>query len=68
MVEIQLKVNGSFHKVDTEPTTPLLWVLRDHLHLTGSKYGCGKGLCGSCTVHLNGTAIRSCSIPEDVFV
>ena len=63
MAEIQLNINGSLHHVNVEATTPLLWVLRDHLHLTGTKYGCGRGLCGSCTVHLNGSAIRSCSIP-----
>lgn len=48
---------------DIDPTTPLLWALRDHLGLVGTKFGCGKGLCGACTVHLNGTAIRSCSAP-----
>ena len=60
---ITLTVNGSQFQVDLEPDTPLLWVLRDHLNLTGTKYGCGMGLCGACTVHLNGEAIRSCSIP-----
>lgn len=60
---ITLNVNGKELNVDVDPSTPLLWTLRDHLHLTGSKYGCGKALCGACTVHLNGTAIRSCVLP-----
>lgn len=60
---IQLNVNGSMHPVDVTPDTPLLWVLRDTLHLTGTKYGCGQSLCGACTVHLNGAPIRSCSMP-----
>ena len=57
---IKLKVNGQYHQVDAEPDTPLLWVLRDFLSLRGTKYGCGKGLCGACTVHLNGQPTRSC--------
>jgi len=60
---ITLNINGKELKADVDPATPLLWVLRDHLHLTGSKYGCGKALCGACTVHLNGTATRSCVLP-----
>lgn len=60
---ITLSVNGKSLEVDAEADTPLLWVLRDVLKLTGTKYGCGKGLCGACTVHLNGQAIRSCSLP-----
>ena len=60
---ITLDVNGKQVQVDVEPDTPLLWVLRDALQLTGSKYGCGKALCGACTVHLNGTATRSCVLP-----
>jgi isoquinoline 1-oxidoreductase alpha subunit len=60
---ITLDVNGKQIQVDAEPDTPLLWVLRDRLQLTGSKYGCGKALCGACTVHLNGTATRSCVLP-----
>ena len=60
---ITLNVNGKELSVDSSPDTPLLWVLRDHLHLTGSKYGCGKALCGACTVHVNGTATRSCVLP-----
>jgi isoquinoline 1-oxidoreductase alpha subunit len=60
---ITLDINGKPVQVDAEPDTPLLWVLRDRLQLTGSKYGCGKALCGACTVHLNGTATRSCVLP-----
>ena len=60
---ITLDVNGKPVQVDAEADTPLLWVLRDGLQLTGSKYGCGKALCGACTVHLNGTATRSCVLP-----
>jgi len=55
-----LTVNGKRYTVDADPDTPLLWVLRDHLSLTGTKYGCGQGLCGACTVHLDGEPIRSC--------
>ena len=57
---IQLKVNGVQRQFDGDPDMPLLWYLRDMLQLTGSKYGCGMGLCGACTVHLNGAAARSC--------
>jgi aerobic-type carbon monoxide dehydrogenase small subunit (CoxS/CutS family) len=57
-----LKVNGKSQTVDAEPDTPLLWVLRDHLQLNGTKYGCGIGECGACTVHLNGEAVKSCDI------
>lgn len=60
---IQLNVNGRSHQVDVEPDTPLLWVLRDTLQLTGTKYGCGQALCGACTVHMDGNPIRSCSMP-----
>jgi len=56
-----LRVNKKTYNVDVEPETPLLWVLRDTIGLTGTKYGCGVGLCGACTVHLNGKAVRSCS-------
>jgi isoquinoline 1-oxidoreductase subunit alpha len=59
----KLNVNGKTQQVDVEPEMPLLWVLRDHLGLLGTKYGCGMALCGACTVHLNGAAVRSCSIP-----
>ncbi len=58
---ITLKVNGNPVSLDADPEAPLLWVLRDHLKLTGTKYGCGMGMCGSCTVHVNGRAVRSCS-------
>ena len=64
MATIQIRVNGTNRQIDDiDPTTPLLWALRDHLGMVGTKFGCGKGLCGACTVHLNGTAIRSCSTP-----
>jgi isoquinoline 1-oxidoreductase alpha subunit len=56
-------VNGKPFKVEADPAMPLLWVLRDRLGLTGTKYGCGIGACGACTVHLNGDAVRSCSLP-----
>jgi isoquinoline 1-oxidoreductase alpha subunit len=60
---ITLDINGKTTRVDAEPDTPLLWVLRDTLQMTGTKYGCGMGLCGACTVHLNGQPVRSCSTP-----
>jgi isoquinoline 1-oxidoreductase alpha subunit len=59
---ITLKVNGETHSVDVDPQTPLLWVLRDTIGLTGTKYGCGIAACGACTVHLDGQATRSCSV------
>jgi len=59
----RLSVNGQSQSVDAEPDTPLLWVLRDHLGLTGTKYGCGLGLCGACTVHVDGQPVRSCLLP-----
>ena len=59
---ISLKINGKKHQFDVDPSTPILWVLREHAHLVGTKYGCGIAACGSCTVHLNGVAIRSCSM------
>ncbi len=60
---ITLTVNGEKHSIDVEPDTPLLWVLRDTLGLTGTKFGCGISFCGACTVHVNGKAERSCSVP-----
>lgn len=60
---IQLDINGRAHQVDVAPDTPLLWVLRDTLQLTGTKYGCGQALCGACTVHLDGRPVRSCVLP-----
>jgi len=60
---ITITVNGQRHDVDAAPATPLLWVLRDHLGLTGTKFGCGAALCGACTVHVDGEAVRSCSLP-----
>lgn len=61
----ELAVNGRRREVDVAEGTPLLWVLRDHLHLTGAKYGCGVGLCGVCTVHLDGAPVRSCVLPVE---
>jgi isoquinoline 1-oxidoreductase subunit alpha len=58
-----LKINGQTIAVDASPDTPLLWVLRDHLNMTGTKYGCGMALCGACTVHIDGVATRSCVLP-----
>ena len=60
---VTLKINGEDHELDVDEPMPLLWALRDHLNLTGTKYGCGRALCGACTVHLDGQAIRSCSMP-----
>jgi len=63
MGRVNLLVNGKSYEIDVAPETPLLWVLRDTLGLTGTKFGCGMGLCGACTVHLNGNAVRSCQTP-----
>lgn len=63
MAIYNLNINGKKHQVDVEPDTPMLWVLREHANLVGTKYGCGVGQCGACTVHLDGTAVRSCSLP-----
>lgn len=62
-MSILLKVNGTVREVDVEPDAPLLWVIRDELNLTGTKFGCGVGACGACTVHVNGKAVRSCRVP-----
>jgi isoquinoline 1-oxidoreductase alpha subunit len=61
-MRMQLRVNGSLHSVDVAADKPLLWVLREDLGLTGSKYGCGRGLCGACTVHVGADAVRSCLV------
>lgn len=63
MSAIKFKLNGKLQSVDIDPSTPLLWTLRDHLQKTGTKFGCGVGQCGACTVHMNGAATRSCLIP-----
>lgn len=63
MAQFTLNINGKKQQVEADPATPLLWVLRDNLRLTGTKYGCGIAQCGACTVHLNGVAVRSCSLP-----
>ena len=65
MATVSFKVNGKVQSLDADPSTPLLWVLRDHLGMTGTKYGCGVAQCGACTVHLNGEATRSCQVPLD---
>ncbi|MDI9864269.1 (2Fe-2S)-binding protein [Flectobacillus sp. DC10W] len=63
MAKYSLKINGKTQQIDVDPSTPILWVLRDHLNMTGTKFGCGMAMCGACTVHLDGTAVRSCSLP-----
>lgn len=63
MAIFTLNINGKDKQVDVAPDTPLLWVLRDNLRLVGTKYGCGVGQCGACTVHMNGNPVRSCTIP-----
>ena len=63
MSEFTLRINGTERKVNVDPDTPLLWLIRDTLELTGTKYGCGAGICGACTVHLDGEATRSCITP-----
>jgi len=63
MANLTLNVNGEDREVNVDSNTPILWVLRDHLKLVGTKYGCGIAQCGACTIHLNGKAIRSCSVP-----
>lgn len=66
MAIYNLKINGKVRQVNVDPSTPMLWVLRDHLDLPGTKYGCGMAQCGACTVHLDGTAVRSCQLPVSV--
>lgn len=63
MAKYSLKINGKTQQVDVDPSTPILWVLRDHLNMPGTKFGCGMAQCGACTVHLDGNAVRSCSLP-----
>ena len=63
MAIYNLKINGVTKKVDVDPATPVLWVLREHLKMPGTKYGCGVAMCGACTIHLNGAAVRSCQLP-----
>jgi len=66
MATYQLKVNGQSKQVNVDPSTPLLWVLREELKMTGTKYGCGISACGACTVHLDGVATRSCVVPVEL--
>ncbi len=63
MATFNLTINGKKQQVDADPATPILWILRDHLKLVGTKYGCGIAQCGACTIHLDGTAMRSCQLP-----
>ena len=63
MATFNLNINGKKQEVDVDPATPILWILRDQLQLVGTKYGCGIGQCGACTIHLDGVAMRSCSLP-----
>lgn len=63
MAIFNLTVNGNSKQVDVDPNTPMLWVLRDHLDLVGTKFGCGIAQCGACTIHMDGTAVRSCQLP-----
>ncbi len=63
MAKFNLKINGQTQEVNVDPTTPMLWVLRDHVKLLGTKYGCGIAQCGACTVHLGDNAVRSCQLP-----
>ena len=65
---ISLTINGQSHNIDVEPDTPLLWAIRENIGLTGTKYGCGVAQCGSCTVHVDGVAMRSCSVPVSAAV
>jgi isoquinoline 1-oxidoreductase alpha subunit len=65
---VRLTINGKSHEVDVDPSTPLLWVIREQVGLTGTKYGCGMAQCGACTVHVNGAATRSCVMPVSAAV
>ena len=65
---VRLTINGKAHNVDVDPNTPLLWVIREQVGLTGTKYGCGIAQCGACTVHVNGAAMRSCMLPVGTMV
>jgi isoquinoline 1-oxidoreductase alpha subunit len=64
-MKLALRINGQRHEVDVDPSTPLLWVLRDYLGMTGTKFGCGIAMCGACTVHVDGSATRSCRVPVE---
>ena len=66
MAKYSLNINGNSHEVDVDPSTPMLWVLRDHLSMVGTKFGCGIAQCGACTIHLNDNAVRSCQLPVSV--
>lgn len=63
MAQFKLKINGKLHQVHVDPNTPMLWVLRDHLDLVGTKFGCGIAQCGACTIHMDGNAVRACQLP-----
>jgi isoquinoline 1-oxidoreductase subunit alpha len=63
LATFQLNINGKNRQVNADPATPMLWILRDHLDLPGTKYGCGVAACGACTIHLDGAAVRSCQLP-----
>jgi isoquinoline 1-oxidoreductase subunit alpha len=63
LATFNLNINGKIQKMDIDPATPMLWVLRDHLGLQGTKYGCGVAACGACTIHVDGSAVRSCMLP-----
>src|SRR5262245_17962625 len=65
---VRLSINGKTHDVDVDPNTPLLWVIREQVGLTGTKYGCGSAQCGACTVHINGAAVRACVTPASAAV
>lgn len=68
MAQYKLSINGKSLSVDVDPNTPMLWVLRDHLDLVGTKFGCGIAQCGACTIHMDGTAVRSCQLPVSAAV